>query len=127
MTRQDIFDKIYRHLLKQNKKAARRRTRNSFTGDMIDGDCLYRTKKGLQCAVGCLIDDDNYSPQLEGRGFDANSVKQAILRSNKGIQLNPRTKDMLLELQAIHDAYSPDQWSGRLYTLSKDYNLKIPA
>ena len=127
MTRQDIFNKVYRHLLKQNKKAAKRRTRNQFTGDLHEGDCLYRTKGGLQCAVGCLIDDDNYSPRLEGHGVGHNTIKHALLRSNKGMRLNTKTRAMLDRLQMIHDEYRPIEWPGKLCTLAKDYNLKIPA
>ncbi len=44
MTKQEIFDKVATHLLTQNEKAL-----NSV------GGCVYRTDKGLKCAVGCLI------------------------------------------------------------------------
>ena len=44
MKEQEVFDRVARHLLKQNAKATSPR-----------GGCSYRTKEGLSCAVGCLL------------------------------------------------------------------------
>lgn len=59
MTRQEIFDRVVRHLLSQKQKAAI---------DDVYGNtrCRYRTPDGLRCAVGCLIPDDAYDPSIEG-------------------------------------------------------------
>ena len=103
-----------------------RRSRCQLTGARIDGDCLYRTKGGLQCAVGCLIDDDNYSPQLEGHGFGSSDVNLAVRNSNKGIRLNTETKAMLIRLQTLHDDNKPSNWPEKLGSIARDYNLKIP-
>lgn len=35
------------------------------------GDCLYRTPEGNKCAVGCLIPDEVYTPDMEGVGIDS--------------------------------------------------------
>lgn len=51
---QETFDRVAKHLLKQNKKS-------------VNGtQCMYRSSDGLQCALGCLIPDELYVPSLEG-------------------------------------------------------------
>ena len=44
LTRQAAFNKVARHLLRQNAKSTNK-----------DGECLYRGPNGLRCAVGALI------------------------------------------------------------------------
>jgi len=54
MTRQEMLDKALAHLRKQGEFAK-----------TLYGACCYRTPEGLKCAVGALIPDDRYEPQLE--------------------------------------------------------------
>jgi hypothetical protein len=60
MTKQEIFDHVLTHLRKQGKPAIN----ETDSGEDI---CAYRTDDGLKCAVGCLIPDDKYNEDLEGR------------------------------------------------------------
>ena len=56
MPPQEIFDTVATHLFTQGRRA-------------FDGvGCVYRTPEGLSCAVGCLIPDDLYAPEMEGHG-----------------------------------------------------------
>ena len=57
MNRQEIFDKIYLHLIEQGRKSID-----------SDGQCMYRSPDGDKCAIGCLIPDELYTPELEGNG-----------------------------------------------------------
>ena len=126
MKRQDIFNKVYKHLLKQNEKAID-----------VGGNCQYRTGEGLQCAVGCLIDEDHYDDVYEGSGVyalsreelgnDAKALRQSLKLSNKGIRLGKETIDMLSKLQDIHDRQDPEDWLSMLAVLATKYNLKVPA
>lgn len=54
MTLQQIFDKVCKHLHKQNEQAM---------GD--GGICVYRSSSGKRCAVGCLIKHKDYSKDIE--------------------------------------------------------------
>ncbi|MFN9029662.1 MAG: hypothetical protein ACK54C_01980 [Betaproteobacteria bacterium] len=52
--RQDVFDTVLNHLRKQGPATDDR------------GECVYRTAEGKRCAVGVLIPDDMYDPDIEG-------------------------------------------------------------
>jgi len=57
--RQKIFDTVAAHLLKQNKK--------SVGADNLGHVCQYRSSDGLKWAIGCLITDEAYYPNLENK------------------------------------------------------------
>lgn len=60
MTEQEIFDKVVVHLANQKVKSTDGATDEG-------GICLYRGPEGRMCAVGCLLSDEEYSPDMEGR------------------------------------------------------------
>ena len=86
---QEIYDTVARHLFSQGRKSAVR----------IGGvySCAYRGPRGLKCAVGCLIRDDEYIPSMEANGVTALSDRRR-LPSRLGPHLN-----LLLDLQDVHD------------------------
>ena len=93
--KQEIFDHVVKHLKNQGgQSVARRET-------MTHEECAYRGTGGRMCAVGCLIADDEYEPDMEGKGVDR-------------IVLPPRLANhifLLRELQLLHDyhrTFSPD-------------------
>jgi hypothetical protein len=62
-----------------------------------DRGCRYRCEDGRRCAIGFLIPDEQYSPELEGTGC------RALMKLNPGLLppwLNPETGTMV---QSIHD------------------------
>ena len=87
MNAQEIFDTVVTHLYTQGKQA-----------DDGMGGCMYRTVGGLKCAVGCLIPDDQYHPNMEGSTVDNIGL---LLPS----YLHPHMR-LLIELQGVHDATS---------------------
>ena len=58
MKKQEVFNKVAAHLLAQGKPALK--------GE----DCVYRSKDGLKCAIGCLIPDENYTPEMERKSIE---------------------------------------------------------
>ena len=54
---QAIFNKVFKHLFKQGKRAA-----------SLGNTCFYRYN-GLKCAIGCLIPDRLYTKTIEGRSI----------------------------------------------------------
>lgn len=109
MTHQEIFNKVARHLLTQNKKSV------LFSG----GSCAYRGKDGLKCAIGCLISDDDYCFAMEGNSVTTLSYDFPGL----GLREITEQSNLLLSFQNIHDNFPPNEWWKRLLTLATFYNL----
>lgn len=117
MNKQEVFDKIVNHLLTQNAKAQ---------DDL--GTCMYRGNEGRMCAVGCLITDEAYSPDIEKNAADTEEVLQAL--RNSGIDadgvddVNGMTHShFLYEIQQIHDYTPVDIWEKRLAEFAEQNGL----
>lgn len=67
------------------------------------------------CAVGCLINDENYSVHFESKSVDYADVIDAVLDSNPDWEFNDFSKEMLTHLQNIHDNNSPTDWHDLFY------------
>lgn len=113
MTRQEIFDKVAKHLRTQNKKAEGR-----------DG-CLYRAEDGSTCAIGCLIKDEHYAPELEQKTVESAVVQFALQRS--GLEVTATNELLLKALQHVHDMWQVDKWPSELAKLAIDYKLSTAA
>ena len=83
MTKADVFYFVIAHLRKQNKRAANE-----------NGSGLYRTPEGLTCATGCLITDEEYSPEFEGLCWE--TIAPDFPRY-------AAYKHMIMDLQLLHD------------------------
>lgn len=92
MTAQEVFDTVVRHLHAQGRAARR-------AGDQM---CMYRTDDGLRRAVGCLISDDEYTPDMEGM-----TVTQ-LMDNGQATSVMYEHYDLLKELQDVHD--TSDNW-----------------
>lgn len=67
--------------------------------------CAYRTDSGNRCAVGFLIKDEFYSPEIEGIRIDGHEglkVREAVVRSI-GFQPTESFWNSLSDLQFFHD------------------------
>lgn len=102
--KQEIFDKVSKHLLEQNERAVEHK------------DCKYRTSTGLKCAAGCLIPDNDYSPKMEKTIVVGLDFFQESGYSSEEIQ-------MIGILQQIHDLSEPKHWKRQLKTLAKEHEL----
>lgn len=104
MERQEIFDTVARHLLTQMAKAVRGRS----PAGGPDDSCMYRAPSGRKCAVGCLIPDSVYTPNIEGASVCATVEGQALFPEMHSIlerlNLLERSKlKLIVELQDVHD------------------------
>jgi hypothetical protein len=106
MTAQEIFDTVVAHLRKQNEVSV----------DDV-GVCKYRSDDGLKCAVGCLIDDDHYEPSMEGKTVEI-LIELGLLPEH----LKPH-KNLLIELQTIHDHDDPGNWESEFERVAECLNL----
>lgn len=110
MTKQEIYDKVKAHLLTQGKRS---------TKYGPSGICVYRNPDGLKCAVGALIDDEHYRPDIECLASGHEAVQEALKKS--GVVGNV---DLLSALQDIHDFEEPSDWCAALETLARRRGLK---
>jgi NADPH:quinone reductase-like Zn-dependent oxidoreductase len=88
MKPQVIFNKVVRHLFKQNKKCVSE-----------DGTCVYRGPNNTKCAVGALIPNHLYNEEMETKG-----ISNLIRKNEKIADLLDKTNvDLLSSLQEMHD------------------------
>ena len=111
MTDQELYDKVAAHLLKQGDKAGIYQPDGSFS-------CMYRDDKGRQCAAGCLLEPEQYTAKLEGRGVSHSTVAVALYKS-----IGPYNAELVRELQVVHDFTSPEGWEEELRKLAEDFKL----
>jgi hypothetical protein len=105
MTEQEAYDVMARHLLTQNAK--------SINGAL----CMYRDLEGRKCAVGVLISDEEYEPDMET--CSATTLKCKF--NCKALEGLP--EKLLNDAQIVHDNYDPKDWVVKLRALAERYNL----
>lgn len=113
MTRQEIFNTVRDHLLKQQARCINE-----------DNNCQYRGPNGMRCAIGCLIPDEHYKPELEGWGIAPLVEPRNILPEGKlllealtatlGGEPDKDTLLLLYKLQLIHDTENLNDWPAAL-------------
>lgn len=115
MTAQEVFDKVVNHLRQQGRKSV-----NSV------GECRYRGNKNaecpMQCAAGCLIEDNEYNDRMEGKCFkgllDWEFTPQSLVD-----RLLPH--DMLItQLQYVHDDELIEHWENNFKIIASYYNIE---
>lgn len=105
---QEIFDTVAKHLLTQNARSV---------GSYFEtGGCRYRGPNGLKCAVGCLIPDELYDPEMEGHG----STFLVMNYPELGFHGVSR---LLSHLQSIHDHDDVKWWPEGLRSLAAEFGL----
>lgn len=107
--RQTVFDKAVKHLLTQKRRSEGKR------------GCAYRGKGGGMCAVGCLISDKAYDPEIEGHSVYCLGVQENLAES--GVPTYNKMVFLLTDLQYIHDECPIDLWKADLRNLAKHHNL----
>jgi hypothetical protein len=91
-TAQEVFDQVKNHLITQGEQSL-----NS------GGLCLYRNANGLSCAAGCLISEEEYSPNFETNLW-GDLIKKDLVPSAHS--------DLIGELQQIHDQWEESAENG---------------
>lgn len=113
MNRQETYEKVRDHLLKQGKQ--------SMTVDKRNREnCLYRGPNGLKCAIGCIIPDDLYRPEMEGKGAESEALADVRLALG-ATSLDDVT--FLTDLQELHDECEPQAWPDRLTRFALEHGL----
>jgi hypothetical protein len=111
------FHHIARNLIKQNVKS-----RDSYI-DEEDGEqvliqneeCAYigineKTGEKTRCAVGWLILENIYNPEIEGRPVYDSDVEDIITNSTPNWNKTEESFSMLAFAQRVHDSHEVESW-----------------
>lgn len=115
MKKQEIFDKVATHLMKQFEVCM---------GPY--GVCAYKADK-LRCAIGGLIPAAAYKKDFDGREDSSiGTVGNADIRRAAGIRGADQTT-LAINLQHVHDKYSPTEWREELTKVAAGLHLSTAA
>jgi len=136
LTTQEIYNRVAKHLLAQGGRSQSR----DDDGDLV---CAYRGANHTSCAVGCLIPDEVYTPDIEGGSVTAIAVLEVLVKadvlaagvlslpryngggSREGISRDdaPLEVTLLDLLQRMHDNDEAVHWREELQRISRGLNL----
>jgi len=120
MTRQEIFNIAYRGLKSQGFKGSEVRGLDPLVPQNIT--CAYRGDGGRKCAIGFLIPDERYSPNIEGKG-----VIELVDNVYPDLIPTDGEEAFLRRLQECHDtAFSVEAMEYNLKEFARKENLEVP-
>lgn len=116
MTDQEAFDGVLSHLRKQK------------VASHVDGYCKYRHPNGNMCAIGALIPEDIYSPDIEEKDI-LTILNTSLLWANKyKVFFSGVNKYLLSDLQSAHDFHLIEEgmksWEHRMQKIANKYSLE---
>lgn len=109
----EIFEIVEKHMLTQKDKSY-------YIDPVGELSCAYRGMGKLKCAVGCLITEEAYTPELEGQGVLFDEDVHRALEKSLGINPSKGLLGLLDDLQSIHDARPVKAWKAELERLRAD-------
>jgi hypothetical protein len=119
MNQQEIFDTVVAHLRQQRCKAVD-----------VDGNCRYRTEDGKKCAVGCLIQDDEYYEWMEGSQIGNLFVATRTISALKPLRERLFSEDNLPLLHALQKAHDQDyvyEWEADFQEIASQFGLQYTS
>lgn len=111
-TPQEVFDFIATHLLTQKEKSTNKH--GSILDHNPNTECRYRGSRGLKCAAGCIIPDEDYDRDFEGRAWFTVVDYSGFSGAHIGL---------ISTLQNIHDTINVQHWPQRLKELALSQKL----
>ena len=110
----DIIDLVETKLLEQGAKSVK--GGNDFK---IINACALRGDNGMKCAIGWLIPDDVYTPDLEVENPVLELIETGNYEKCFGEKFYEKT-EILQELQHLHDHVDPWRWSKEFKRIRKE-------
>lgn len=113
----EIYERVSAHLLNQ-----------AAVSEDENGSCRLRGANGRKCAIGSLVSDEFYHPDIEGIGISYyrhardGKLPRALYASNVNAY-DPGIVDLLCELEQVHDDASIDQWPQLLTALGRRHGF----
>lgn len=102
LTDQEILEAVAKHLFKQGRRSIRKIETGGQT-------CAYRGDHNCSCAVGGLIRDDEYRPEMDDNILMSN-LKAKLLEEGKISSLDARSGTSSNDL--LHTGLLPERLSG---------------
>lgn len=121
MKKQEIYDKVCKHLAKQKTRAM---------NDGAGGGCAYRADDGKKCAVGCLIPYNIWKKEVLANGVNTgNGVDDLMTCSNWAKKEFRGHEYLLCDLQHNHDVawHTAESLREYLAATAKEYKIKPGA
>lgn len=115
LNKQEVFNKVALHLLKQGVRS------QSDYDDTGSFGCAYRGDNGTSCAVGCLIPDELYHPDMENS--TASSVLAMFPKTQSLFTEDVKEGYFLTYLQRIHDGENFQFWFDHLWQFAEREQL----
>jgi hypothetical protein len=106
MTKHELFIKVKNHLLTQNKKA--------YVDLDINGSCALRGMDNTKCAVGCLIPDELYNPDMEHQMWT--DPFDDLICNYYGLN-KKEYYDVMGPMRTIHDYRKVEYWKEEIDNL----------
>ena len=114
MNNQEAFNRAKKGLLEQFKTFGN--SAQSISHEIQT--CLYRGESGKKCAIGHLIDDKDYHPDMEfSTIFDDNGTGKFYgvrVLFKEGAAFADVSQTLLADLQYLHDFKNPEDWESGL-------------
>ncbi len=108
LTARDIYERVSAHLLTQRA-----------VSEDENGSCRLRSEGGRKCAIGSLVADHVYRPEIEGIGISyyRHAKDGSLLRALYASEVNaydPAIVELLIELEEVHDDFDVEEWPSLL-------------
>lgn len=113
----EIYERVSAHLLTQQA-----------VSEDENGTCRLHGDNGRQCAIGSLIHDEVYRPEIEGVGISyyQNTCDGALLQALYASDVNVYDEtiiELLTELEEVHDNAQVDEWPALLTMIGRRHAL----
>lgn len=131
---QEMLDVCVRFLVAQGRPAVN-----------MDGGCLYRSHSGYRCALGTLIPDELYVPEMEGKDIadllkghpelpEWMSSNQAFLAEIQnahdmatGREANPAHNKVSVDYTESECSFWLAEFKIRILRICKTHEMRVPA
>lgn len=120
MTMQDVLTTIYTHFSQPGAVLGR------VYGEGQTSTCVYRGPNGAQCAVGCLLTDDEVKTLDWAK--NNNIISEVDIDDLPERLQDDDVLEMLCDLQVMHDrSSSVDNFLGKLRMYAAENDLRLPG
>lgn len=121
-TAQQLFEISVKHLRKQGQKSFRFLPPDEKLGEMYQS--RYRSNDGMMCAIGVLIPDIEYRPEMEGKDV-GDLINGNLLITMRAAEFYKHRR-LLDALQKVHDQKPIPEWEKQWRMVADDLMLKYP-
>jgi hypothetical protein len=116
-TAQQLYNTVVNHLRQQKGKSYR-----PADEKVKEYYCLYRAADGCKCAIGSLIPDKDYKPEMEEKNL-AVLLASSLLPVDLVAEFRAH-QDLLCKLQDVHDFTYIIDWERQFRRVATEFGLQ---